>query len=241
MFNKKTCKNCGEKVSSKNNFCPECGYAMNENKKDVGYGMLGKNDMPEEFQEFNKISNSMFSGFSGKIMSKMINSTMKMLEKEMEKSMKETEKQNQKPNSIKRNHFELYINGKRVNPENIKITSKPLIMNQNGPSPKKIQKKIPNRFLGNENIKTFSKLKKEEPKTNLKRLSDKIIYEISIPGVDSINDVSIVKLENSIEIKAISKSKNKAYSKIIPVNLNISGYNLDNETLIIELSDSQNL
>ena len=47
-------------------------------------------------------------------------------------------------------------------------------------------------------IKKFSSLKKEEPKTDLRRLSNRMIYELEMPEVHSINDVSIVKLETTI-------------------------------------------
>ena len=74
---------------------------------------------------------------------------------------------------------------------------------------------------------------KKEPKTNVKRLSNTVIYEINMPGVKSLDDISIVKLENSIEIKAVAKDK--AYFKLIPVNLAILDYELERGKLILEL------
>ena len=41
----------------------------------------------------------------------------------------------------------------------------------------------------------------------MRRFADKIIYEISLPGVESTDDISVVRLENSIELRAIAKKK----------------------------------
>ena len=96
---------------------------------------------------------------------------------------------------------------------------------------KKQIKKIPGQF-SKENSKRFSKLSKKEPKTNVRRLSDKVIYEIEIPKVDSLKDISIIKLENSIEIKAIGKDE--AYFKRISINFPIINYIFSQERLILE-------
>jgi HSP20 family molecular chaperone IbpA len=221
MFKKKSCKNCGEKVSEKNNFCPSCGNPLNENPKKQDFGMLGKNDAMQEQNPFE----NMFKGFGGGMMNKMLNNAMKMLEKEMQKSEKT---QNQNNPNIK-SSFELFINGKRINPVNIKVTKRPAQQKQVNEKPKEISLPI----LNAENKKQFLKLSKKEPKTNLRRLSDQVIYELEIPGVKSIENISIVKLENSIEIKAVAK--NKSYEKIIPFSMQILKYYLENETLILEM------
>jgi len=231
MFNKKSCKNCGEKISPKNNFCPSCGAPVNGKPNKGDYGMLGKNDASEDKnQEENFLSDSIFSGFGGKVMGKMLNSTIKMLEKEMAKSMKEAEKLSKAP----RNHFELYINGKKINPENIKVTNKPVMLQKKSPKKEVVNQ---NKLFTRDKKEIFQKLDREEPKSNLKRLSDKVTYEVSLPGVKSINDVSIVRLENSIEIKAVSEKRKKSYEKIIPVKMNLAGYFLEDETLFIELKE----
>jgi HSP20 family molecular chaperone IbpA len=233
MFKNKYCKNCKEKIKSKDKFCPNCGFNLNQKTKEEGYGILGKNDFQEENLKLNQISNAMFSGFGGKIMGKMLNNAMKMLEKEMEKGLNEPNKKNLQNREPPMTNFELFINGKRVNPENIRITKQPMNFQQKSSKIKNPENQ--NIFFSKENTKKYSEYEKEEPKTNLKRIEDKVIYEISIPGVNSIKDISIVKLENSIEVKAISK--NKAYVKRIPLTLNISGYNLFEGKLILELKE----
>ena len=45
--------------------------------------------------------------------------------------------------------------------------------------------------------------------------------------------MAIIRLENSIEIKALAKDK--AYFKLIPISLPIKDYIIEDERLIIEL------
>ena len=54
-----------------------------------------------------------------------------------------------------------------------------------------------------------------------------------MPEVKSFKDILINKLENSIEIKAIGKTK--AYFKIIPINMPIVSQNLSQGKLVLEL------
>lgn len=215
MFNKKTCKKCGEKVSNKFDFCPYCGLSTSSSNED--WGILGKNDHLNEQDIF---KSPMFGGFSGKVLQKMLNNAMKMLEKEMGNLQQGEE------NPLKTN-FELYINGKKINPKNIKVTKK----QADNENPKKVQ---PNNEFSQENIKKFSELPKQEPLANIRRLSNKVIYELDVPGVKSLKDISIIKLENSIEIKAVAKDK--AYKKLIPINLPLSRYKLDKEKIVLELN-----
>lgn len=223
MFSKKTkCKKCGEKISEKYSFCPECG-ASTEKSSSEDYGMLGKNDAVDPMESLEK---GMLGGISGKMLNRMISGTMKMLEKEMQKNMQNNfQKQN---NLQPKTNFELYINGKRINPKNIKVTRRE-VPNKN----KNSRKKHNSNHFDEESIKKFTSLPKEEPKTHIRRFSNKVVYEIEVPGVESIKDISVTKLENSIEIRAISKET--AYKKTIPIDLPLKRYKLDKEKLILEL------
>jgi HSP20 family molecular chaperone IbpA len=208
MFKKNTCKNCKEKISTKYEFCPYCGTPVNSKKQN--YGMLGRND----FIQNQENPFSMFRGMNNGLLDKMLGSAMKMLEKEMQREMSNKPKTN----------IRLMINGKEVKLNN----------NSQEKEPKKqiIQKKAQQRTL-----KNFTKLKQHEPKTNIRRLSDKVVYEIDLPEVKSIEDVSINQLENSIEIKAVTEDK--AYSKIIQIALPIINYDLVKEKLILELGTKE--
>ena len=213
MFKKKKCNKCGEKINENFDFCPTCGNRIKNNED---WGMLGKNDFTED--------NSFFETPGFGFLNKMLGNAMKMLEKEMQKEMKRGNEER----GLKTN-FELYINGKKVNPANIKVTRQPIRQITNE------KRKIIKKEFSEDKIKKLSKLPRKEPSTNIKRFSDKIIYEIDVPGVKSIEDVSIVPLENSIEIKAIGKDK--VYSKLIPMNLPIINYKLEKAKLILELEN----
>jgi HSP20 family molecular chaperone IbpA/ribosomal protein L40E len=232
MFSKKTCQRCGRKTSKDNSFCPKCGYPFGKKSKKEEFGMLGEDD---SFNELNSQSNSLFGnmgmgGLSGGFMNKMISHTMKMLEKEMEREMKEgVKKQNINPNqnNFPNTKIRLMINGKEIN------LNKGMEGNENIEKKEKQKASFQKlKKFSEEQAKKFSKLPKKEPKTDLKRIADKISYEIEIPGVESIEDVSITPLESSIEIKAISKEK--AYSKLIPLNLPITGYGFSEGLLVLE-------
>lgn len=174
------------------------------------WGLLGRNDYVNESEQF---TNSIFSGFGGGMLGKMIEGTMKMLEKEMQKELKNVRTQ-------PRTNVELFVNGKRIN--------------LNSPNQKTTQKKVLKMpQFSEENLKRISKLPKKEPTANMRRLADSIVYEIDLPGVQSIDALSMIRLENSIEIKAVSG--NNAYVKIIPIRLPLRGYQLSNEKLILEL------
>jgi len=209
MFNKKTCSNCNKKLKSSYNFCPECGSKTNLNSNK--WGMLGRNDSTEIEPQIPKMG-----GITGGIINKMLGNTMKMLEKELQKEMSQGKNT---PNP----KFKLMINGKEVSPQvNLSQTNQQ----------KENIKILPIEF-SESNLKKWSKLEKESPKTNLKRVGDEVRYEIEINGVDSIKDISIMKLENGIEVKAISK--NKAYLKTIPIDLPLKKYSLFQGKLTLNL------
>ncbi len=203
MFNKRYCKRCREKVSSKYRFCPSCGAEIKEYREE-DWGMLGREDLVEE-----EIMNPFLAGFGGGMFSSLLGNTFKMLEKEM-KNLEKSSNSN----------FRLMINGKEIQINRQK-------------NPKEPVKKIQKREFGKEQLKKISELPKKEPKTSLKRFGDKIIYEIEMPEVKSLNDVFINNLENGIEIKAIGESE--IYSKTIPINMPIINQELSNGKLILEL------
>jgi hypothetical protein len=209
MFSKKTCQRCGRKTSKSDSFCPTCGTPLKKGQRKDEFGMLGEDD---SFEEVESLSNSLFGGmggFGGGFMNKMISSTMKMLEKEMEKEMQDrgTKPQNSNiNNNFPRTKIKLMINGKEINLNNNR-------MEGNAKEEKPKEKTIKFKKFSEEQVKKFSKLPRKEPKTDLKRIADKINYEIEIPGVNS---------------------KEKAYAKSIPLNLPIVNYAFSKGLLILE-------
>ena len=217
MFGKKICRKCNMKIKSQYDFCPYCGGALE--RRDEDFGMLGKTDSINE----SNVNMGLPGGFNI-----IFNSLMKNLEKQF----KETQK-NQSAN----------IADKPANPAekkgnisiSISIGNKIPNMRINSSAPKapKIRMKKSFEDMSDENLKRFSKLPKEEPKTSIRRLSNKVLYEIDIPGVKSSKDISILNLEKGIEFKAISDKK--AYVKSIPINLPITRYKLSKGRLTLEM------
>ena len=219
MFKKKECPKCNRKIDEKYSFCPHCGQRFDSNEDD-DWGMLGKDDF------FSEEKIKLPFGFNT-----IFNSLMRNMSKELNEQLGKNYFQEENNNSgkIKKDGISISISTFGNGPPKIKVT-------QLGNKPKKIEeikeKVKPNTFT-KDKIKKFAELERKEPKTNIRRLSDKVVYEIEMPGVKSLEDISITKLENSIEIKALAKSR--VYVKTIPINLPITDYNLSEGKLILEL------
>ena len=217
MFKKK-CPKCNKKIEKSYDFCPHCGKNFKSENDDKDFGFLGKNDFTENNEPL---------GIGGSFMNKIINKAMKELPtimKSMEEQMNSeiqnpNNNPNQKPNFPNSNmKIKFMVNGKEV----------PI----NKPTQQTEPQKIQPRQISEEKIQQIAKLPRKEPKTKMKRLSETLIYELSVPGVKDVQDILINQLENSIEIKAISKEK--LYSKTININLPIIRYTLIKGILIIE-------
>lgn len=205
------CSRCKSKISRNFDFCPYCGW----NVKKRGEGLLDEIDDMK----------GMFSGLNLNV--KDINCLFEQMKKEVLRE-DNREKERIAPKTISSGFSITITSGKGKNPMiDIKthgMPSQKITRNE----VKEIVQNIPE-----ENVEKISKLPKVEPKSKVRRLSDKIVYEIDMPGVISLKDIFINKLSNSIEIKALSKNKN--YSKIIPVSLPIKKYYLSDGKLILEL------
>lgn len=203
---KNKCNNCNEKIKKSYSFCPNCGNPLNSSKKE--YGMLGKNDSIE-----NQMPKITGGGLMGNMMNKMIGNAMKMLEQEMNKELGDMEKQ-------PKTKIKLMVNGKEIKP-------------MEEFSEKKENTKILPIDFSEDNLKKWKKFEKKEPKSKLKRIDNKIQYEIEMPEVNSIKDVSIIKLENSLEVRAIGKKT--SYLKNISIDLPLKKYSLLKGILTLEL------
>ena len=221
MFNKKKCTRCGKKVNNEDAFCPGCGFSLKDSERKEDWGMLGKNDIfsPElAMPGFNTLFNSIMKDFG---------SQFGAIEKELRNSMENNSKPQKRGISIS-------ISTSGNNPPKIKINNlngEPLKQINKEVSPKKKEKIL--SVLSEDKGREFLNLPQEEPLTKVRRLSSKVIYEIELPGVKSLKNVSIMQLEKSIELKAVSKKK--AYKKIIPIDFPIQKYTLSKEKLILEL------
>ncbi len=139
---------------------------------------------------------------------RIMNSLMKQLEKQMNG--------NKNPNG----GFRIQVStGKpktnKVHPKIRKVPEKPEIFS-----------------VDERELERRKSLKKEDAVSRVRRLADKIIYEISTPGVKSKSDVTITRLEKGFEVKAYSKDR--CYYKVIPLKIEFLKYSVSNEKVFVE-------
>jgi len=222
MFGKKqTCQRCGNKSSKKYSFCPFCGFSLKE--KDSFFEPSFNMGFP-----FNTIF---------KQLEKHIEKQFKELDKEFPNFADEGRKAEKQPTaqgisiSISSDGGQPVIRVKNLGSgsADAQVIKKGNVERTVGSSKEQIQK------ITKEQIEQFSKLPKEEPSTSVRRLTDKIVYELDMPEVKKEN-VIITRLQNSIEIKAFTKDK--AFFKLIPISLPILKSQLSDGKLILELKPS---
>ncbi|MCL5730278.1 MAG: zinc ribbon domain-containing protein [Candidatus Pacearchaeota archaeon] len=213
MFSRKNCGRCGASLKPKYSFCPYCGNPLGSKEED--FGMLGKDD---SFERINEMPRQ--AGF-GMIFNSLI--------RNLEKQFNDQNRKDSKPEERKGN-INITISTFAGNPPMINMGQN-LTPNLN---PKKKKAKTFSSDFSPDKMKKFSTLPREEPKTSIRRLANKLLYEVELPGVKSIRDISILNLDKGIELKALSDKK--AYSKSIPINMPISRYKLLNGKLTIEMN-----
>jgi len=226
MFSKK-CPKCNHKIGKGCDFCSSCGTNLKSNLHEEDYGLLGKNDLVKE-REPDFLEGLGLGGLPiGKILRgamKELPSVMKMLEKQMEDFSNDSAK---KPKQDKSNlNVQFFVNGKKVEP----------VTNNNNPQNLQGAERIQNKpkEISKEKMKMLAKFPKVEPKSEIRRLSGRVIYNLHIPGVKDREDIFINQLESSIEIKALGEDK--VYSKTLKLNLPLIGYELIKDNLVLELS-----
>lgn len=205
---KKKCSACNKKIGRKFNFCPYCGVCYNESKSE-DYGLLGNGD-EENFQ-----TPELGLPFG---MNKLVNSLVKQLEKQMGEMNFEENEEIKMPRGFK-----------------IKIsTGNPTMQNQ------VIKKNVTQKRVFNDlsnipekELRRRESLKRIEAISKVRRLADKVLYEIEAPGVEMKQDVVITELASGIEIKVYTKDK--CYVKFIPLKVEVIGYTLDKDRVLIEL------
>jgi hypothetical protein len=118
--------------------------------------------------------------------------------------------------------------------QNIKSSPRGIQIRFGAPPNKSQQKKkeVIEKVITQEQIKRMSKLPRSEAKTNVRRFSDKVVYDLKASGIEDVKDIFVSKLENGYEIKAIGK--NKVYVNSIPVNLPLKKYSLSKAGMSVE-------
>jgi RNA polymerase subunit RPABC4/transcription elongation factor Spt4 len=237
MFGKK-CPNCRKKVAKDFEFCPYCGYTLKERD-----GLLDTIDeeaspLTGDIESIAKeLGKSMGFDFIDKFpfdqivrkMSRDIEKQFKDVDREIA-NMKKTKKA--KEDVVRKDGAEItkttFPGGFSVQIQIGGLPS-PSVMRE-----KPVQQKfLKETALSEKEQEKISRLPRKEPETRVRRLTNKIVYEIDLPGVTNVKDVIINRLENSIEVKAFAKDK--AYFKLIPLSLPIERYHLKEGKLVLEL------
>ncbi len=226
---KKRCKKCGKLIDSRFRYCPYCGAKLIEPD-----GLLDRIDelMQPSFGSFG------FDDFATAMM-KNFSTVFSGLLEEIERQFREIDKQlaNEKQTKPKVSGISISISTSTGKKPKIEVRRIGKGKVSEVPIKVKVEPIKKTAKLDEKTIKKIAKLPKKEAKSSVKRLSDRIVYEIDMPGVQSEKDVFITKLHNSIEIKAVAKDK--VYFKLIPLALPIINYRLENEKLILELKPQE--
>lgn len=87
-------------------------------------------------------------------------------------------------------------------------------------------------YVSNEEAERRSSLEKMKAESRMRRIGDVIIYEIETPGLKKKEDVVITELATGLEIRAYSKDK--CYVKIIPLKVEVLGWKVEKEKVLVE-------
>jgi len=232
MFKRK-CSTCGEKLDKSFSFCPNCGHNAKKESDDKNFGLLGKDD---EISDLHDIGTRMPFGLNTifNTLLKQVDKQFRELDKEMGKDVEKMKQPNFRGKGLSISIStatgkkpEIRVRGLGPGFKNLNVKEI-----QGKPAETK-ERKIKMPEISEKKAKQLAKLPREEAETKVRRLSNKVIYEMNLPGVKKASDIVINKLENSIEIKAFSKDK--VYFKLLPVKLPIINYKLNKEKLILEL------
>ena len=200
------CESCDRKTSSKYDFCPYCGDPFNGERTKDDFGMLGARDDGVDIEEDVKLPFGM---------EKMVNSLVKQLEKQMD--------QMDFSNGNVPKGFKIHVStGKQAQNSANQIVREEV--RRENPMVVELSQKESSRR---------NALPRVEIDSKMKRLSDRIIYEMDTPGVKHKTDVVLGELATGLEIRAYSKDK--CFVKFIPLKVEVIGYYLKNETLFVEL------
>ena len=205
MFSKKQdCPKCKSSIKQEFDFCPHCGCDIRSPEKDLqDYGLLGKHDMTQT-----PLVGGGSMGFSDKILNSIFTQLMKTLEQQMRGAA---------PRQAENTEVRQLPNG-------IILT----VNTQRNPSAR-VSKR---RTLSEAQMKRMAALPRAEAKTDVRRLSDRVLYELKAPGVGSVEDVFVSKVESGYEVKVISEKK--VYVNSLQIDLPLKGYSLDEKGVTFE-------
>jgi hypothetical protein len=202
---KKKCSHCAKKIERKFNFCPYCGISFKAVNEQEDYGFLGMDDesMPNVREELNLPFG----------MNRMVESLVKQLEKQMEGM--DFEGMEGVPRGVK-----IRVSAGRPQVNQVIRAEEP-------------RKKVEAFEIPSEERDRRVKLPRVEATSKIRRLADRIVYEIEAPGVKTKKDVSITELASGLEVRVYAKDN--CYVKIIPLKVEVIEYHVEKDKLFLEL------
>ena len=207
MFSSKKCTRCEGKLKEEYSFCPYCNLDLRNPDADMqDFGMLGKND--------NIFGAPLIGGgemgISDSVFKSIFNNVVKMMENQMNN-----------------------LNVDNENMDKPEITQLPNgVQIRIGPRVHKHKHETKLRTISDEQRERMSKLPRGQAKADVRRLSDKVIYELSTPGVDNVEDIFVSKVESGYEVKALGKKK--IYFNSLQVGLPLRKYSIKDSKLTME-------
>jgi len=205
MFSSKKCQRCEGKLKEEYSFCPYCKLDLRNPEADMReFGMLGKNDAVFGAP----LLGGGGTGISDSVVNSIFTNVMKMMEKQLSHlGAEKTDFGDSKP------EISMLPNG-------IQIKIGPHMHR-----PSKAQERKP-RVISEDQRERMTKLPRSEAKTEIRRLSDSVVYELATPGVDKVDDIFVSKVESGYEVKV--------YFNSLQINLPLKKYSIKDNFLTLE-------
>ena len=214
MFSSKKCQRCEGKLKEDYSFCPFCRLDLRNPEADMkDFGMLGRNDAVQGAP----LLGGGGLGINDSVVNSIFSNVMKMMENQLKN-----------------------IDGEKVDFGDVKpeISVHPNgIQIRMGPKPHKHKKAEP-RVISDEQRERMTKLPRSQAKAEIRRLSDKVIYELATPGVENVNDIFVSKVESGYEVKAVGSKK--VYFNSLQLNLPLKKYFVKENRLTLEFGLDHN-
>ncbi len=202
---------------SKKQPCPKCKSSIQVDFDFCPHCGVDIRDPEKEMQDYGLLGkNDMVQtptvgggsmGFSDKLLNSIFNQLMKALEQQMRAGAQQDSNAVKLPNGI--------------------------VMTVNTQS-KAAPKAAKRRTLSEDQMKRLAALPRTEAKTDIRRLSDRVLYELKAPGVGSVDDVIVSKVESGYEVKVISDKK--VYINSLQLDLPLKGYSLNEQGVTFEFA-----
>ncbi len=210
------CPNCGSRVEEDWEFCPRCGNRL---KGDIFTDVFSR--IEREFKEMDRMFERNFEVFD---LSPFFTKPMKG----RGFSIRITQTSGEKPKISVKTFGD--VDRKEIEEEMKRLGFRDKVKAV-GSKIREIREPREERKLSLTGAKVT-----EEPKTSVRRIGDKIVVEVELPGVRDMRDIEVRSLENSIEVKAIAGDK--AYFKILtkPPQTSILNKRFKDGILYLELA-----